>query len=433
MLRQAPKGTKDIMPENIYKWQYVESVFFDICRKYGYEEIRTPTFEQTDLFARGVGDTSDIVQKQMYTFEDMGGRSMTLRPEGTSGVVRAFLENKVYADAQPTKYCYESRCFRYEKPQAGRLREFNQFGVEVFGSDVMLADAEVISIADTFLRTLKIKDLELRINSIGCPDCRPTYREALKDFFRPNFEKLCPTCQSRFETNPMRILDCKSPVCQELSEGAPYMLDFLCSRCEGSFKQLKIELDILGIEYIVDPGIVRGLDYYTKTAFEFVTNMIGAQGTVCGGGRYNNLIEELGGPSTPGVGFGLGIERLLLLMDESDAEFPKNPRADAFLVWIGVEAKKRVISLATELRNEGYSIVIDTLNRPVKNQMKYADRIGAKHSIVIGDDEMKTGKVVVKNMSTGEKTEVEISEIGEVIKQDRNSFAFSMRDKEVLL
>jgi histidyl-tRNA synthetase len=313
MLTIAPKGTKDVLPDEVYKWHYVERAFADICERYGFREIRTPDFEHTELFKRGVGDTTDIVQKEMYTWEQ-AKRSLTLRPEGTSPVVRAFVEHKLYAEAQPSKYYYNIPCFRYEKPQSGRLRAFHQFGIEVFGTNNMMADAEVIALGHDFLQEMGITDIELRINSIGCPNCRSKYREVLKDFLRPKYDCLCDTCKSRFDRNPMRILDCKSPEDQELVKDAPKMLDHLCDECREAFEELKADLDAMGIPYVVDPGIVRGLDYYTKTAFEFVTTAIGAQGTVCGGGRYDHLSEELGGPPIPGVGFGLGIERLLITM-----------------------------------------------------------------------------------------------------------------------
>ena len=293
MIISAPKGTKDVLPNQVYKWHHVENAFAETCRRYGFKEIRTPVFEHTELFARGVGDTTDIVEKQMYTFEDYAKRSITLKPEGTSPVVRSFIEHKQYAEVQPTKYYYDIPCFRYEKPQSGRLREFHQFGVEIFGTMNMMADSEVIALAADFLSGLGIKDVELRINSIGCPECREKHRAALRDFLKPKYNDLCDTCKGRFDRNPMRILDCKSEVCQQLVQGAPVMLDYLCDDCSQAFSDLQNNLNAAGVEFIVDPGIVRGLDYYTKTAFEFVSNNIGAQGTVCGGGRYDNLIEQL--------------------------------------------------------------------------------------------------------------------------------------------
>jgi histidyl-tRNA synthetase len=413
---QAPKGTKDILPGSIPAWNYVERVFADICRLFGFEEIRTPAFEQTELFARGVGDTSDIVQKQMYTFDDLGGRSMTLRPEGTAGVVRAFIENKLYAAPQPTKLWYEIPCFRYEKPQSGRLREFHQFGVEVYGPADMLADAEVIALADTFLRRLGLTDFSLRINSIGCPECRVKYRDALKGFFEPKFDELCDTCKSRFETNPMRILDCKSSVCQELGKGAPVILDYICEDCAAAFADLQKNLDALGIPYSVDPGIVRGLDYYTKTAFEFVSDAVGAQGTLCGGGRYDKLIEEIGGPDMPGVGFGLGIERLLLAIESAGVEIPAPEKAAAFIVSLGDGPKAAALALAAELRGRGIAVLLDDMGRGMKPQMKYADRSGARYTIIIGDDELAAGTVTLRNMETGEQERIPADSVADALK-----------------
>jgi histidyl-tRNA synthetase len=408
---KAPKGAKDILPEDIPAWNYVERTFADICRSFGFQEIRTPVFEQTELFARGVGDTSDIVQKQMYTFDDLGGRSITLRPEGTAGVVRAFIENKVYAAPQPTKLWYEISCYRYEKPQSGRLREFHQFGVEVYGSADMLADAEVIALADTFLRRLGLNNFSLHINSIGCPECRAQYRDALKAFFAPKFDELCDTCKSRYETNPMRLLDCKSPVCQKLGEGAPLILDYICEECAEAFADLQRNLSALGIAYEIDAGIVRGLDYYTKTAFEFVSDAVGAQGTLCGGGRYDKLIEEIGGPDMPGVGFGLGIERLLLAIEAAGAELPAVEGPTAFIVYIGDKPKAAALKLATRLRAGGISVLLDDMGRGVKPQMKYADRSGARYTIIIGDDELAEGAATLRDMGTGEQERVPIDDV----------------------
>ncbi len=411
MLTKAPKGTKDIMPSQVYKWQYVERAFAEICRNYGFKEIRTPMFEHTELFARGVGDTTDIVEKQMYTFEDYAGRSITLKPEGTAGVGRAFIENKVFAEVQPTKLYYTIPCFRYEKPQSGRLREFHQLGLEIFGTDNMMADAEVICLAYDFLKSLGIDNLELRINSIGCPNCRAKHREALREFLKPKYDQLCNTCKGRFDKNPMRILDCKSEICQELVKGAPMMLDYLCDDCRAAFEELKADLDALGVSYIVDPGIVRGLDYYTKTAFEFVSNEIGAQGTVCGGGRYDNLLEELGGPHTPGVGFGLGIERLLLTMEAAGKEIPAPAGADVFIAVMGDAAKSYGLSLMRKLRLEGIHCEMDLLARNFKGQFKLADRLGAKYVVVIGDSELENKKLSIKEMATSSQEEVAMEDI----------------------
>lgn len=411
MLTSAPKGTKDILPSQVYKWHYVEKAFADLCGRYGFSEIRTPSFEHTELFARGVGDTTDIVQKEMYTFEDYGKRSITLKPEGTSPVARAFVEHKAYADVQPTKYYYNTPCFRYEKPQSGRLRAFHQFGVEVFGTSDMIADAEVICLANDFLQELGIKNVELQINSVGCPECRKAHRKALRDFLRPKYDELCDTCKDRYERNPLRILDCKSPVCQELVKGAPLMIDYLCDDCKQSFEQVQKNLTSMGVEFVVNPGIVRGLDYYTKTAFEFVTTSIGAQGTVCGGGRYDHLMEELGGPPIPGVGFGLGIERLLLTMEANGIEIPEPDTTEVFIAVMGDEAKAFGLKLLHQLRQKGVRAEMDSLARNIKGQFKYANRIHAKKTVVIGENELEEKKVSVKDMATSEQREVDMDNI----------------------
>ena len=411
MLTNAPKGTKDLLPGQVHKWHYVEGKFADICRRYGFKEIRTPMFEHTEVFARGIGDTTDVVQKEMYTFNDHGNRSITLKPEGTSGAVRAFIEHKQYAEVQPTKYYYNTDCFRYEKPQSGRLRHFHQFGIEVFGTPNMMADAEVICLAHDFLTDLGITEIELRINSVGCPECRKKYREALKAYLLPHYEDLCGTCKERFERNPMRIIDCKSEICQAIVKDAPRMIDYLCDDCRNAFEDLKSNLTAMGIDFTIDPNIVRGLDYYTKTAFEFVTTKIGAQGTVCGGGRYDHLVEELGGPPIPGVGFGLGIERLLLLMEANNAYFPEENRVDAFIAVMGDAAKAFGLKLARELRAKGITAEMDTLARNIKGQFKYADRLNARYTLVIGDNELEKGVVSLKDMVKSEQREIKIDDI----------------------
>lgn len=415
MLTNAPKGTKDLLPAQADKWHYVERKFAEICKNYGFKEIRTPMFEHTEVFARGIGDTTDVVQKEMYTFNDHGNRSITLKPEGTSGAVRAFIEHKQYAEVQPTKYYYDTDCFRYEKPQSGRLRHFHQFGIEVFGTPNMLADSEVICLANDFLNQLGITEIELRINSVGCPECRKKHREALKEFLRPRYDELCNTCKERYDRNPMRILDCKSETCQEIVKDAPRMLDYLCDDCRDAFEELKANLTAMGIEYKVDPNIVRGLDYYTKTAFEFVTTSIGAQGTVCGGGRYDHLIEELGGPPIPGVGFGLGIERLLMLMDACGAQFPADDSVDVFIAVMGERAKAFGLKLCRELRQSGVAAEMDTLARNIKGQFKYADRLNAKYTLVIGENELDKGVVSLKDMSMSQQREIKIEDIFEEI------------------
>lgn len=417
MLTNAPKGTKDIMMDQVYKWHYVEKKWKEICARYGFKEIRTPIFEHTELFQRGVGDTTDIVQKEMYTFEDHGGRSITLKPEGTSPAVRAFIEHKQYAEVQPIKLYYDIPCFRYEKPQSGRLRQFHQFGVETFGTTNMVADAEIIAIGYDFLTSMGVTDLTLEINSVGCPECRAKHRKALKDFLAPKYDQLCDTCKSRYEKNPMRILDCKSPIDQELVQGAPMMVDFLCDDCKNAFEDLQKNLDALEIPYVINPKIVRGLDYYTKTAFEFVTNSLGAQGTVCGGGRYDNLVEEVGGPPIPGVGFGLGKERLLMLMEANGVEIPKPSDCDVFIATMGEAAKLYGQKLLFNLRRNGIKCQIDDLQRNFKGQFKYADRLGAKYAVVIGDNELETGVATLKNMEKGEQSEVKFDDLIDELKK----------------
>ena len=410
-----PKGTKDILPEESYKWHWVEGKFRNVCARYGFKEIRTPMFEHTELFQRGIGDTTDVVQKEMYTFE-IAERSLTLKPEGTAGVVRSFIENKLYANPLPAKYYYVTPCFRYEKMQKGRQRQFHQFGIEVFGASGMLADSEVISLAYDFLTECGVEGFVLHINSIGCPECRAKYREALQEFLRPRYDELCDTCKSRFERNPMRILDCKSTICKEIGHGAPHMLDFLCDDCKAAFEELKANLDALGIPYEVDPGIVRGLDYYTKTAFEFVSDKLGAQSTVCGGGRYDNLVSEVGGPATPGVGFGLGIERLLLVLDACGVEIPKESDTDVFVAALGSAAQLKGLELVKAIRKEGIRADIDLMGRGLKAQMKNADRLGASYVLVLGDDELAKGVVQLRNMKASEQKEVPFAEIINEIK-----------------
>ncbi|MBR1985305.1 MAG: histidine--tRNA ligase [Mogibacterium sp.] len=415
MAMKAPKGTKDMLPQDAYRWQYIEEEWAKICSEYGFREIRTPVFESTDLFNRGVGDTTDIVQKEMYTFEDMGGRSITLKPEGTSPAVRAFIESNLYAETQPTKIFYDTPCYRYEKPQAGRLREFHQFGIENFGTPSMMADAEIIALGHDFLKRMGIEDIELHISSVGCRKCRPVYRKVLQDYLRPKYDCLCETCKSRFDKNPMRILDCKSPEDKEAVKDAPMMIDYLCEDCRSDFEDLKSYLDAMGIEYVVDPSIVRGLDYYTKTAFEFITTKIGAQGTVCGGGRYDHLIEEVGGPDMPGVGFGLGKERLLLLMEACGHDFGAAPSPQIFLAWIGDEAKLYALNLLHELRGKGIRADMDTKERNLKGQMKYANKLGAEYTAVIGGDEVASGEITLKNMSTSEQTKIRREDLADAL------------------
>lgn len=408
LITKAIKGTKDVLPKDIHKNQYIEATALDIASKFGYKEIRTPVFEHTELFQRGVGDTTDVVQKEMYTFDDKGGRSITLRPEGTAGAVRSYLENGLCNEALPQKVCYLISCYRYEKPQAGRLREFHQFGVECFGSASPLADAEIIALAKSLFDTLGVKDLSLEINSIGCPTCRAEYHKALKKYFSSRKDELCDTCKSRLDRNPMRILDCKSPICHEIAEGAPVVIDYLCDECKEHFENVQKYLKAQNIEYTINPQIVRGLDYYTKTVFEFVSNSIGAQGTVCGGGRYDGLVEELGGQHTPSLGFAMGIERLMLLMEAQGCEFPEAEKPDLFIVALGEKATLKAVEIAKDMREEGFSALLDLNQRSVRAQMKYADKLGAKFNVVIGDNEVEAKTAKLKNMQTGEETEINL-------------------------
>lgn len=406
LITKAVKGTKDVLPGEIYKTQYIESTALDVAERFGFKEIRTPVFEHTELFQRGVGDTTDVVQKEMYTFDDKGGRSITLRPEGTAGAARSFLENGLCNETLPQKVCYLTSCYRYEKPQAGRLREFHQFGVECFGAQSPLADAEIISLANTFFKELGVKDLTLEINSIGCPTCRAEYHKALKTYFEGRKDELCDTCKDRLERNPMRILDCKSPVCSEIAKDAPVVLDYLCDECREHFEKVKSYLNAQNIAFKVNPRIVRGLDYYTKTVFEFISESIGAQGTVCGGGRYDGLIEELGGQKTPSLGFGLGIERLMLLMEAQGCEFPKESMPDLFIAALGEKAQLKAVEIANDMREEGFTCLYDVNGRGLRAQMKYANKLGAKYTIVLGDDEVESGIAKLKNMESGEETEI---------------------------
>ena len=408
LITKAIKGTKDVLPSEVYKNQYIEATCLTVAENFGYKEMRTPVFEHTELFQRGVGDTTDVVQKEMYTFDDKGGRSITLRPEGTAGAARSFLENGLSNEALPQKICYLTSCYRYEKPQAGRLREFHQFGIECFGATSPLADAEMIALAKQIFDELGVKDLHLELNSIGCPTCRAEYHKALKKYFASRVDELCETCRDRLDRNPMRILDCKSPVCSEIAKDAPVVLDYLCDECKEHFEKTKSYLDAMNIEYIVNPQIVRGLDYYTKTVFEFVADSIGAQGTVCGGGRYDGLIEELGGQHTPSLGFGMGLERLQLVMEAQGCEFPEPSRPDLFIVAMGDKATLKAVEIAKDMRDEGYSVVYDLNGRSLRAQMKYADKINAKYNVVIGDNEVDTKSAVLKDMATGEQSDISL-------------------------
>jgi len=400
------KGTEDVLPKDSYRWQFVEDVMRKESAAYGFKEIRTPVFEHTELFARGVGQTTDVVQKEMYTFDTKGGESVTLRPEGTAGAARAVLEHGLVNDSLPIKASYFVSCYRYEKPQAGRLREFHQFGLECYGTQSPVADAELICAAQSIFDRLGIKQLRLEINSIGCPTCRAEYHKALKGYFGGCKDELCDTCNSRLEKNPMRILDCKSPICSKIAQGAPKITDYLCDECKEHFASVQKYLDAAGVEYTVNPTIVRGLDYYTKTVFEFVTDFIGAQGTVCGGGRYDGLIEELGGKHLPSLGFAMGIERLLMLMDKQGIEIPKPSTCDLYVAVMGESASLKSFEIIKAVRSCGLIAETDIVGRGLRAQMKYADKIGAKFSMVLGDNEIEQGKAVIKNMSSGEQTEI---------------------------
>ena len=399
---KRPLGTEDIVPQNINKWNTVETIVKDTATTFGFKEIRVPTFESTELFEHSVGDTTDVVQKEMYSVIAKESK-FTLRPEGTSGTIRAMVQNGLLNDALPQKVFYVLSCFRHERPQAGRLREFHQFGVERAGSESPYADAEVISLAKSIIDRVGLKNIVLNINSIGCPTCRANYHKALKEFFSTKSECLCDTCKSRLDRNPMRILDCKSPICSDIGKDAPVILDYLCEDCSNHFEKLKSILTNMGIEYSVNPRIVRGLDYYTKTVFEFVTTDIGSQGTVCGGGRYDGLIEQLSGKHVPALGFGMGLERLILTMENQDCEFMENSNCELYIAPMGDTAKDKAVELASNLRTEGFLVEYDIMDRGIKAQMKYANKLNAKFVLVIGDNEIQSNSAKLKFMTTGEE------------------------------
>ena len=417
MLTKAPKGTKDVLPGESEKWVYLEGLFREVCKTFGYDEIRTPVFEHTELFQRGIGETTDVVQKEMYTFEDKGKRSITLKPEGTAPAARAFIENKLYAGAQPTKLFYVTPCFRYERPQAGRMRAFHQFGIEVFGSDKSSIDAEAIALAMEFFKKVGLKRLSLRINSIGCPKCRKEYNELLMKYLEGKKSSLCETCIDRIEKNPMRVIDCKNDSCKEAISDIPLMLDHICEECKDHFEKVKVYLQSMGVGYEIDPKIVRGLDYYTKTAFEIISEDIGAQSTVCGGGRYDNLVSELGGPNTPAIGFGMGIERLLLTIQNNEIKLPIPKGLDIFIVTIGDAAQAESMKILSRLRENGISADKDHLGRSVKAQFKYSDKQNSRFTIVLGEDEMKNDSITLKDMKSSEQFEIKLSNLMEEIKE----------------
>ena len=407
---QAPKGTKDMLPSQAYKWHYVENIFREISKNFGIKEIRTPVFEHTELFLRGVGETTDIVQKEMYTFKDKGDRSITLKPEGTAPAVRAFIESRLFNEAQPTKLYYITPCFRYEKAQKGRYRQFHQYGVEMFGSKEPSMDAEVMALAMGVLKKVGLKSLKLNINNLGCPECRPKYNEALKAFLKENYDSLCETCKTRFEKNPMRILDCKEKSCKEITKNAPIILDYTCDSCNDHFSKVKEYLDVLGILYSVDPGIVRGLDYYTKTIFEILNDDY----TVCGGGRYDKLIEEIGGPEMPAVGFGMGIERLIATIEDENIEVPREDDIELYISARGEEGKMYAFKLAHKLREIGVNAEINHAGRSFKAEMKFANKIGALFNLVIGDDELGTKEAKIKRMKDREEFNIKLDNLEEI-------------------
>lgn len=416
MLMKAPRGTKDILPDKVASWVYIENIIRSLCEEYFYGEIRTPIFEHTELFLRGIGDTTDVVEKEMYTFTDRGDRSLTLRPENTAATVRAYLEHKLYADTNLCKLFYIGSMFRYDRPQAGRYREFHQFGIEALGEKNPMVDAEVITLAMTFLNKLGLQDIKLFINSVGCPSCRPIYKEKLKEFFLDKKDELCSDCQSRYDRNPMRLLDCKNQKCKDLSKGAPVILDCLCDECSKHFEMLKTYLTSAKIDFEVDTGLVRGLDYYTKTAFEVKYLPLGAQSTILGGGRYDGLVEEIGGPSTPACGFGSGIERILLALEMQNLLPNKKVESDIVLVSLGDQKiKEKAFSLLKELRDKGFKTIMDLGNKSMKAQMKMANRYSGKFALIFGENELETNSIVVKDLEKSSQENIKLDELIEYL------------------
>ncbi len=403
---KALKGFKDVEAQESYKWHYIEDAMRRVTRAFGFHEVRTPVLEQTDLFLRSVGETTDIVQKEMYTFTTKGDDSVTLKPEGTAGVVRQFVEHSCFAAPQPTRMYYlNCPVFRYEQPQAGRLREHHQFGIELFGSSEPIADAEVIALGLRVFDELGVSDLTLHINNIGCPTCRPTYNQALRDHFAARIDGMCEDCKSRLEKNPLRILDCKNAICRTQIEAAPQIADYVCDDCKHHFASLQSYLTAAGIDFVVDQRLVRGLDYYTRMVFEIISNQIGSQGTVCGGGRYDHLVEEIGGPSTPGVGFGMGMERLLLVMESQGIAIPREPDAAIYLAHYGDDAKRACWTIASDLRKRGIPAAMDSVGRSMKAQFKYADKLSVPYVAVIGEQELAAGACKLRNMQDGSESQ----------------------------
>ncbi|MDR1927335.1 MAG: histidine--tRNA ligase [Oscillospiraceae bacterium] len=418
LITKAPRGTKDILPGEAHELRYIERTALETAEAFGYSEIRTPVFEHTELFERSVGDATDVVQKEMYTFFDKGGRSVTLRPEGTAGAARACLEHGLLSEALPRKVSYVTRCYRYEKPQSGRLREFTQFGAECFGAADPIADAELISLANAVFSALGLTNYRLELNSIGCPECRKSYLEKLRTFFHTKTAALCPTCQDRLERSPMRILDCKSPICSAAAAQAPRVTEHLCPDCTAHFEQVKHLLGAMEIPFEVNPMIVRGLDYYTRTVFEFVSELPELTGLVLGaGGRYDGLIEELGGQHTPSLGFGLGLERVWMQLRALQAPLPQAFPCELFLATMTGEALQKAAAIAAEIRADGWGVQYDIIGRSLKAQMKYADKIGARFTVVLGEEELTSGRARLKNMSTGAEEVLSLSEFGEAFER----------------
>ncbi|MBP3692153.1 MAG: histidine--tRNA ligase [Clostridia bacterium] len=407
---KAIRGTNDVLPGESRKWRYVENALFDAAALFGFEQIIIPVFEHTEVFSRGVGDTTDVVQKEMYTFDDRGGRSITLRPEFTAGVMRSLIEHGAVNGALPVKVCYAGGCYRYEKPQAGRLREFHQFGIECVGAGDCSADAEVIALANHLLTSLGLKNIALKINSIGCPTCRMEYYKALKAYFAEHTDKLCGTCNERLDRNPMRILDCKSPICSEIAQGAPAITDYLCDDCKAHFEGVQAQLKAMDIDYTIDTQIVRGLDYYTRTVFEFISGDLGSQSTVLGGGRYDGLLAQLGGPSTPAVGFAMGLERLMMIIEAQNITLPSDHICDIYIAPMGDAAHVEAARLCKLLRCAGFTAECDIVGRGLKAQMRYANKLGATYTLVLGDSELENRKAVLKEMESGNQTEIELND-----------------------
>lgn len=412
---QKPYGTNDILPGCTEKWQYIESVARETAALYGFGEIRFPTIEYTELFQRGVGDTTDVVQKEMYTFDDREeGRSISLRPEGTASVARSVIENGLYGGTMPLRLYYIINCFRHEKPQAGRYREFYQFGVELFGATSAAADAQIIALGAAFLRRLGLPFI-LRLNSIGCKKCRADYQRALVEYFSAHRDKLCDSCKTRLERNPLRLLDCKSEICSEIAKDAPKTTDYLCDDCAQHYNELLATLDGMGIEYVSDPKIVRGLDYYSRTVFEYQFTGIGAQNALGGGGSYDGLIESVGGPSLSGIGFAMGINRLILAMEQTGASYPEQPKPTLYIAALGAPAMRRAAVLAQQLREQGVRAESDIVGRSLKAQMKYAGKSGFRYTLMIGDSELETGRAFLRNMEQSEQTEIEIDRVADYL------------------